>query len=154
MNIRDGSCYQIGWFFGKVPRGGVGAFSIQEFMLQILGTLNRAFWAWNWYQKVISGFRVCFFNNQNETHFEECSSSHNSLRDGSGYQNGWISGKVPNGSWLWTPPVHMIVGWQLAMAKTASNKLRICLRIMHVRRMRKVSTFMAMTTKIVAKKAT
>ena len=65
--------------FGKVPRGAVGGgggFSIQKIMLQILGTLNRAFWAWNWYKRVISGFRVCFFNNcfqknQNKTHFEE-----------------------------------------------------------------------------------
>ena len=28
------------------------------FILQILGTLNRAFWSWNWYKMVISGFRV------------------------------------------------------------------------------------------------
>ena len=27
---------------------------------QILGNLNRAFWAWNWYESVISVFRVCF----------------------------------------------------------------------------------------------
>ena len=39
------------------------------------------------------------------------------------------------------------------MAKTASNQLGICLRIMHVRRMPKVSIFMAMTTKIVPEKA-
>ena len=56
--IREGSCYQIGWIFGKVPKGGrgEGSFSIQKFMLQILGTLNRAFWPWNWYKK--SKFRV------------------------------------------------------------------------------------------------
>ena len=39
------------------------------------------------------------------------------------------------------------------MAKTASNQLGICLRIMHVRRMPKVSIFMAVTTKIVTEKA-
>ena len=39
------------------------------------------------------------------------------------------------------------------MVKTASKQLRICLKIMHVRRMRKVSTFMAVTTKIVTEKA-
>ena len=39
------------------------------------------------------------------------------------------------------------------MAKTASNQLGICLRIMHVRRMPKVSIFMAVTTKIVPEKA-
>ena len=39
------------------------------------------------------------------------------------------------------------------MAKTASNQLGICLRIMHVQRMPKVSIFMAVTTKIVPEKA-
>ena len=63
-------------FLEKFQRRGGGSFPIQKFMLQILGTLNRAFWAWNWYKRVISGFRVCFFNNcieknQNKTHFEE-----------------------------------------------------------------------------------
>ena len=63
----------------KVPRGG--SFSIQQIILQILGTFNRAFWSWNWYKIVISGFRVCFFNNcieknQNKTNIEEGSSSH------------------------------------------------------------------------------
>ena len=56
LNLREGSRYQIRWIFGKVPKGGGGSFSIQKFMLQILGTLNRAFWAWNWYKK--SKFRV------------------------------------------------------------------------------------------------
>ena len=27
------------------------------------GTSNRAFRAWNWYQRVISGFRLCFYDN-------------------------------------------------------------------------------------------
>ena len=39
------------------------------------------------------------------------------------------------------------------MAETASNQLGICLRIMHVQRMPKVSIFMAVTTKIVPEKA-
>ena len=39
---REGSCYKIGWNFGKVPKGG-GSFSIQKFILQILGILNRVF---------------------------------------------------------------------------------------------------------------
>ena len=39
--LREGSCYQFRWVFGKVPGGG--SFSIQKFILQILGTLNRAF---------------------------------------------------------------------------------------------------------------
>ena len=59
--------------FRKSSKGGEGSFSIQKFTLQILGTLNRAFLAWNWFKRVISGFRVCFFNNciernQNKTH--------------------------------------------------------------------------------------
>ena len=81
--------------FRKSAKGG-GSFAIQKFILQIWGTSNRAFWAWNWCKIIISGFRVCFFNNfieknQNKTHFEEGSSSHNSLRNGSRYQIGWIS---------------------------------------------------------------
>ena len=43
--------------------------------------------------------------------------------------------------------------WRMAMAKTASNQLGICLRIMHVRPVPKVSIFMAVTTKKVTKKA-
>ena len=38
-----------------------GVFSIQNFILQILETFNRAFWSWNLYKIVISGFRVCYF---------------------------------------------------------------------------------------------
>ena len=34
---------------------------IQNLQKQILGTLNGAFWAWNWCKKVNSGFRVCSF---------------------------------------------------------------------------------------------
>ena len=48
--------------FRKSAKGGVGSFSIQKFILQILGTLNRFFWAWNWYKRVISGLRVGFFS--------------------------------------------------------------------------------------------
>ena len=32
----------------------------QKFMLQILGTSIRAFWVWNWYKRVFSGFMVSF----------------------------------------------------------------------------------------------
>ena len=37
------------------------------------GNFKQGFWAWNWFKRVISGFRVCFFNNcnkknQNKTH--------------------------------------------------------------------------------------
>ena len=40
--LREGSGNQIGWIFGIVPKGG-GSFSIQKFILKILGTLNRFF---------------------------------------------------------------------------------------------------------------
>ena len=62
--IREGGRYQIRWIFEKVPKRGRWSFSIQKIMLQILGTLNRTFWAWNWYKRVTSGFRVCFFLQQ------------------------------------------------------------------------------------------
>ena len=45
----------------------------------------------------------------------------------------------PKGS-FWPPCTH---DWRMAMAKTASNQLGICLRIMHVRSVPKVSIFMA-----------
>ena len=41
--IREGSCYQIGWIFEKVPKRGRGSFSMQKFILQTLETLNRDF---------------------------------------------------------------------------------------------------------------
>ena len=44
-------------------------------------------------------FNNCIEKNQNKTQFEEGFSSHTSLRDGSGYQYGWIFGKVLNGRW-------------------------------------------------------
>ena len=95
-------------FSEKCQRGGgLGAFSIQKFMLQILITIMKLI------QK--SHFRVngTFFNNyieknQNKTYFEEDSSSYTSLRDGSGYQNGWIFGKVLNGPWPPPPPLRMV----------------------------------------------
>ena len=46
-----------------------------------------------------------------------------------------------------------IRNWSNAMAKTASNQLGLCLRIMHVRPVPKVSIFMAVTTKKVTEKA-
>ena len=45
MIIKEGFGNQIGWIFGKVLKGGRGSFSIKIFMLQILGTLHRAFWS-------------------------------------------------------------------------------------------------------------
>ena len=41
--LREGSGYQIGWIFGKLPRGGGWSISIQKIMLHILGTLNKTF---------------------------------------------------------------------------------------------------------------
>ena len=50
----------LNWMnFWKSSKGG-GSFSIQKFILQILGTLNKTFWSWNWYKIVISEFRYVF----------------------------------------------------------------------------------------------
>ena len=62
-------------FSEKFQKGG-GVISNPKIYIADFGLLNRAFWAWKWYKRVISGFRVCFFNNcieknQNKTHFEE-----------------------------------------------------------------------------------
>ena len=80
--LRQGSRYQIGWFFWKVPKGR-GSFSIQRFISQILETLNRAFWVWNWHkqskirvQGMFFFFKNCIEKNQNKAHFEEGFSSH------------------------------------------------------------------------------
>ena len=43
-------------FSEKCQRGGGGHFHSKKFILKILGTLNGAFWAWNWYKIVNSGF--------------------------------------------------------------------------------------------------
>ena len=100
--------------FRKSSKWGVGGhFQSKNLCCRFWELWTGFFLAWNWYKRVISGFRVCFFNNcieknQNKTHFEEGSSSHTSLRDGSGYQNGWIFGKVPNGRWPPPPPLRMV----------------------------------------------
>ena len=96
--------------FWKSAKAGEGSFSIQKFMLQILGTLNMAFWAWNWYKWVISGLRVCFFNNCIEKKIKTKHTLKKALVVipvfGTGYQNWWIFGKVPNGRW--PPPLRMV----------------------------------------------
>ena len=78
--LGKGGCAKSGEFSEKCLGGG-RSLSIQKLMLQIMGTLKRAFAAWNWYKRVISGFRTCFFNNcieknQNKKNFEKGSSSH------------------------------------------------------------------------------
>ena len=49
--LREGSCYQIGWIFGKVPKGG-GTFNpkiyIADFGNFSLLYFYFSFWAWNW----------------------------------------------------------------------------------------------------------
>ena len=62
LELGKGPATKSDEFSEKRQRGG-GSFSIQKFILQILGTLISTFWSWNWYKIVISGFRVCFFNN-------------------------------------------------------------------------------------------
>ena len=69
----------------------------------------------------------------------------------------WDIGKLAMFGHFWPQKGHFgplcAHNWRMAMAKTAWNQLGICLRIMHVRRMPKVSIFMAVTTKIVPEKA-
>ena len=53
--LREGWRLQNGWIFGKVPKGG-GVISNPKIYVADFGHLNRAFWAWNWYKRVISGY--------------------------------------------------------------------------------------------------
>ena len=55
------SCAKSDEFSEKFQGGGGAVIFNPKFMLQILRTLNRAFWAWNCYKRVTSGSRVCFF---------------------------------------------------------------------------------------------
>ena len=92
--------------FGKMPRGG-GHFQSKNYVADF-GNFKQGFLIMKLIQKSNFGVQGMFFQqlyweNQNKTHLEEGSSNHNSLRDGSRYQIGWIFGKVPNGSW--PPPL-------------------------------------------------
>ena len=85
--------------FRKSSKGGGVIFNPKTHIADF-GNSKQGFLSMKLIQK--SNFRVqgMFFNNcieknQNKTHFEEGSSSHTSLRDGSRYQNGSIFGKVP-----------------------------------------------------------
>ena len=82
---KDG-CAKSDGTFGKVPKGGEVIFN-QKIYVADFGNFKQGFLSMKF------RVRVCFFNNcieknQNKTHFEEGSSSHTSLKDGSGYQNG------------------------------------------------------------------
>ena len=69
----------------------------------------------------------------------------------------WDTGKPAMFGHFWPQKGHFAppcaYDWRMAMAKTASNQLGICLRIMHVQRIPKVSISMAVTTKKVPEKA-
>ena len=100
-SLEEETSYQIGWFFGKVPKGGVVIFNPKIYVADF-GNFKQGFLSMKSIQK--SNFRVqgMFFStialrkNQNKTNFEKGSSSTTSLRAGSGYQNTWIFGEVPN----------------------------------------------------------
>ena len=47
-------------FFRKSSKGRGGVISNPKIYFADFGLLNRAFWAWKWYKRVIWGFRVCF----------------------------------------------------------------------------------------------
>ena len=56
--------YQIGWIFGKVPRGGAGAICNQKIYTADFGNFKQGFVSMKLIKRrVISWFRVCFFNN-------------------------------------------------------------------------------------------
>ena len=69
--------------FRKTSKGGAGGHFQSKNYVADFGNIKHVFLN----MKLI----------QNKTHFEEGSSSHNSLRDGSRYQIGLIFGKVPRG---------------------------------------------------------
>ena len=54
-DIRDVSCCQNGWIFGKVPKGGGVIFNPKIYIAKF-GPLSRAIWPWNWYKGVFSGY--------------------------------------------------------------------------------------------------
>jgi len=100
MTVREGWQYQIRWIFGKFPKGGAGIFNPKNYIADF-GNFKQGFSSMKLIQK--SNFRIqgMFFQ---QLYWEKSKrdtlwSSHTSLRDRSGYQNGWISGKVPNSSW-------------------------------------------------------
>ena len=64
VEVREGSCYQIWWIFGKVPKGGGWVFFNPEIYVAYFGNFKQGFLSMKLIQKrVNSGFRVCFFNN-------------------------------------------------------------------------------------------
>ena len=108
QKLREASRYQIRWFFGKVPRG-VEVILNPKIYVADFGNFEQGFLSMTLIQNSnirVQGMflRQLYWENQNKTHMEEGSSRHNSIRDGSRYQIGWIFGKVPNGSY--PPPTH------------------------------------------------
>ena len=62
MGIREGSRYQIGWIFGKVPKGKGVIFNPKIYIADF-GNFKQGFLIMKLIKRrVISGFRVCFFN--------------------------------------------------------------------------------------------
>ena len=76
--------------FRKSSKGG--HFNPKNYVADF-GNFQHGFLSMKLIQKSNFRVQVCFLNNcieknQNKTHFEEDFSSHTSLRDGPGYQNG------------------------------------------------------------------
>ena len=75
-----------------MPKGGGVIFNPKIYVADF-GNFKQGFLTMKLIQKSIFRVQGMFFNNcieksQNKIHFEEGSSNHTSLRDGSGYQNG------------------------------------------------------------------
>ena len=61
LNLREGFRYQIGWIFGKVPKGGGVIFNPKLYIADF-GKFKQGFLSMKLKKRrVISGFRVCFF---------------------------------------------------------------------------------------------
>ena len=62
-HLRERSSYQIGWIFGKVPKGG-GRISNPKIYIADFGNFKQGLLGMELIKRrVTSGFRVCFFNN-------------------------------------------------------------------------------------------
>ena len=128
--LREGWMPQIGWIFGKVPKGGGVIFNPKIYVVDF-GNFKQAILNMKLIRKSNFSVQGMFFNNcieknQNKTHFEEGSSSHTSLRDRSRYQIRWIFRKVSNSSW--SPPHPHLTEWSPSLAIKCMHFILSCPR--------------------------
>ena len=64
FQLGEGSRYQMRWIFGKVPKRGRGVIFNPKIYIAVFGNFKQGFLSKKLIKRrVISGFRVCFFNN-------------------------------------------------------------------------------------------